>query len=61
MPFIRIEMLDGRSKEQKKEIVEVLSHHLARIANCRVDDVQVVISEVNRENWAVGGVVQSDG
>ncbi|MNG31411.1 2-hydroxymuconate tautomerase [compost metagenome] len=59
MPFIRVEMLDGRTLDQKKEIAEVLSQNLARIVNCRVDDVQVVITEVSRENWSTGGILQS--
>lgn len=60
MPFIRVEMLEGRDHAQKREIAEVLSRELARIARCDVSDVQVVLSEVSKENWATGGMLQSD-
>ncbi|MNP69546.1 4-oxalocrotonate tautomerase [compost metagenome] len=50
-------MLEGRDHAQKREIAEVLSRELARIARCDVSDVQVVLSEVTKENWATGGMV----
>lgn len=56
MPVVRVDMLAGRTQRQKNEIAEVFSKELARIANCHVNDVQVVINEISKKNWAVGGV-----
>lgn len=55
MPIIRVEMLSGRSEQQKAELAEVLTRETARIAKCPAADVQVVLSEVERSHWAVGG------
>lgn len=55
MPVIRIDMLNGRTREQKIEIAEVLTRELARIAKCTEDDVQIVINEYDRGNWARNG------
>lgn len=55
MPVIRIDMLNGRSREQKSEIAEVLTRELARIAKCKPDDVQIVFNEYDRGNWAKNG------
>lgn len=55
MPIIRVELLEGRSPAQKMELVEVLSRETARIAGCNVESITVVIEDVKRENWGVGG------
>jgi 4-oxalocrotonate tautomerase len=60
MPIIRIEMLSGRTAQQKRDLVEALTRETARVAKCAVEGVQVVIAEVEREHWATGGVLASE-
>jgi 4-oxalocrotonate tautomerase len=60
MPIIRVELWNGRSLEQKRELVKALSETTARIANCSVDSVYVIIDEVAKENWGAGGQLCSD-
>lgn len=60
MPIIRVEMLEGRSVEQKRELIEVFTRELSRICGCCSDGVVVVIDEVHKDNWAVGGKLLSD-
>ena len=55
MPIIRVEILPGRSVEQKRELVEVLTRETARIAGCSEQSIYVVIEDVRKENWGVGG------
>lgn len=57
MPVIRVEMLKGRSEEQRIELAEVLTKEMARVVDCPVSHIQVIISEVERTHWAVGGVL----
>ncbi|KWF87012.1 4-oxalocrotonate tautomerase [Burkholderia cepacia] len=57
MPIIRLEMLSGRSHAQKSELAEVLTRETARIAKCPLADVQLVITEVERSMWSVGGTL----
>ena len=57
MPIVKVELLAGRTQQQKNEIADVFTRELARIANCGVQDVQIVFHEVERRNWAVGGVI----
>ena len=59
MPIIHVEMLAGRSLEQKSELAEVLTREMARIARCAPGDVQVVFGEVAHASWAVGGRLAS--
>lgn len=55
MPIIHIQMLAGRSLEQKSELADVLTRETARIARCTAADVQIVFDEVAHASWAVGG------
>lgn len=60
MPFVNVRMLQGRSKEQKQKLAEAITTALADICRARPEGTMVVIDEVSRENWAVGGVLISD-
>ena len=60
MPIIRIEMVAGRSAEQKRELVEALTRETARIAGTSPSSIFVVIEDVAKENWGVGGKLLSD-
>ncbi len=60
MPIIRVEMWEGRSIQQKKELVEVLSKETSRITGCDIGSVYVVIEEVKKDNWGAGGQLCSE-
>jgi 4-oxalocrotonate tautomerase len=60
MPIIRIEMVAGRTVEQKRELVQVLTRETARIANSSPSSIFVVIEDVAKENWGAGGELMSD-
>jgi 4-oxalocrotonate tautomerase len=60
MPIIRVEIWEGRSLEQRRELVTELSESVARIAGCSVDSVYVIIDNVAKENWGAGGQLCSD-
>ncbi|MEO8884050.1 MAG: 4-oxalocrotonate tautomerase [Devosia sp.] len=60
MPMIRVELLKGRSIEQKREFAETVTREAARILKCSTDAVDVVFADVEPENWAVGGKLTAD-
>ena len=60
MPIVHVEMWEGRSLEQKRELVEVLTRETARIAQCTPESVYIVIQDVKKENWGAGGRLCSD-
>lgn len=60
MPIIRVEMWEGRTKEQKRELVWALSKEMARITDCGIESIYVVIDEVKKENWGAGGELCSE-
>ena len=60
MPFVKVKMLEGRSKEQKQQLVKAVTDALSDICGAKPEGTMVVIEEVDRENWSVGGVLISD-
>lgn len=60
MPIVRVEMYEGRSMDQKRELARDLTAVVARVTGNPADAVHVIIEEIKRENWAIGGVLQPD-
>lgn len=60
MPIVRIEMWEGRTLEQKRELVAVYTREMARITGCSEASIYVVIDDVKKENWGAGGLLCSD-
>jgi len=60
MPVIRVAMWEGRTKDQKRELVEVFSKEMSRITGCTVGSVYVILEEVKKENWGVDGQLCSE-
>ena len=60
MPIIRVELIEGRTPAQKKELVETLTRETARIAGCSESSIHVVIEDVKKENWGIAGRLLSE-
>lgn len=56
MPIVTVQMLTGRTTQQRKELAEVLLRETARICGCAPEAVKVCIQEIPAENWNIGGV-----
>lgn len=60
MPVIRVEMFKGRTPEQKRDMVKEITEAFVRTAGGTPEPVHVVITDVEKSDWAVGGVLASD-
>lgn len=60
MPFISVKMLEGRSKEQKRELVKSITDAVVDICGVKPEGTMVVIEEYPRDHWATGGVLISE-
>jgi 4-oxalocrotonate tautomerase len=60
MPVIQITISQGRSVEQKRELVNVLTKETARIMKTEEDKVRILIYEVSKENWGNAGILGLD-
>jgi 4-oxalocrotonate tautomerase len=60
MPVIQITISQGRSVEQKRELVQVLTRETARIMKTKEENVRILIYEVSKENWGNAGTLALD-
>jgi 4-oxalocrotonate tautomerase len=60
MPTFRIEMFEGRSVEEKRELAASITRETCRVLNCGPGSVDIIIIDIPRHNWATAGELWSD-
>lgn len=60
MPFVQIDMIEGRTIEQKREMVQKITQVIAETAKCPMDAVSIVIREAKKEHIAKAGTLMCD-
>jgi len=60
MPTIQIQMFEGRSREQRQELARAITEATCRVLEVTPAAVDIVITEVKRENWITAGKAWSD-
>ena len=60
MPIITVQMLTGRTPQQKKDLAMNLAAECARICGISTQAIKVVLQEVAPENWCIDGLYGPD-
>lgn len=60
MPIITIDMLEGRTLEQKRELAEVITREVCRITNAPPEAVTIIIRDMPATNLAKAGRLRYD-
>lgn len=60
MPIVTVKMLEGRTDEQKRTLVEKVTEAVAETTNVSKDRVSVIIEEMSPNHFGTGGVRASD-
>jgi 4-oxalocrotonate tautomerase len=60
MPNIFIEMIEGRTIEQKRELVKKITSVIVDVLKVESGTVAIRILNVKREDWAKGGELWID-
>lgn len=60
MPVYHLEMMEGRTVEQKRQLVQEVTRITSEILGCKPEVVSIVITEVKSENWAFAGQLMLD-
>jgi 4-oxalocrotonate tautomerase len=58
--MIHVEMYAGRTPEQKRALVKELTEAFVRTAGGTPQSVQIILTDVEKTNWASAGVLASD-
>lgn len=55
MPFAQIYMIEGRTDEQKKAVIEKVTAALHEAVGAPVESIRVWIHEVPKTQWGIAG------
>ena len=60
MPYVRVELIEGRDDEKKAEIARRITEAMVECAGATPESVFVVFEDVKPQNWAVSGELISE-
>lgn len=60
MPKYHLHMFEGRTLEQKRKLVEEVTRVTVETLGVAAESVDIMITELKRENWATAGKLLSD-
>lgn len=60
MPFAQIYLLEGRSEDMKRAVIEKVTQALHEAVEAPRENIRVVITEVPKANWGIAGKTAKD-
>ncbi|WP_088072673.1 2-hydroxymuconate tautomerase [Gottfriedia luciferensis] len=60
MPYVTVKMLEGRTDEQKKALVEKVTDAVSETTGAPTEKIVVFIEEMTKNHYAVAGKRLSD-
>ena len=60
MPTLRVELMEGRTPEQKKELVKALTQAVVDTLGSQPESVDILLFDVKPSDWATGGELWSE-
>ncbi len=60
MPILQIDLLKGRTLDQKREMVKKVTEAITGTLNCPKEAVRIIIREMDQENFARAGTLVID-
>jgi 4-oxalocrotonate tautomerase len=55
MPFAQIYLMEGRTEEQKRAVIEKVTQALVEAVGAPKDSVRILIHDVPKESWGIAG------
>ncbi|MBM3364254.1 MAG: 4-oxalocrotonate tautomerase [Betaproteobacteria bacterium] len=60
MPFAQIHLLEGRTEDQKRAVIEKVTQALHEAVGAPRETIRILISEVPKAHWGIGGTSAKD-
>lgn len=60
MPILQVEILKGRTVDQKRNMVKKVTDAVTETLDCPREAVRIIIREMEFENFASAGVLRCD-
>jgi 4-oxalocrotonate tautomerase len=59
MPIAHLEILEGRTEKQRAQLISEVTAAISRSIDAPKERVRVIITEIPKANWGIGGVPAS--
>ncbi|EGA90004.1 Probable 4-oxalocrotonate tautomerase [Planococcus donghaensis MPA1U2] len=60
MPYVTVKMLEGRTEDQKRALVEKVSEAVSETTGAPIENVTVFIEDMKKSNYGTKGKLFSD-
>ena len=60
MPMVQIEIIEGRTADQKRAMAKEVTDAIVHSLGVKPDAVRIIIRDMKKENFAVGGKLRLD-
>ncbi len=60
MPFAQIYLLEGRTEEQKRLLIQKVTDAIVEAIDAPRENVRVWLHDMPKENWGIAGVTAKD-
>ncbi|KRO18199.1 hypothetical protein IV56_GL001329 [Lacticaseibacillus saniviri JCM 17471 = DSM 24301] len=60
MPLVHIDLIEGRSQDQLRAMVKDVTEAIVKNTGAPAEHVHVVLNEMAKEHYAVGGILKAD-
>ncbi|QAA92646.1 2-hydroxymuconate tautomerase [Pollutimonas thiosulfatoxidans] len=55
MPIIEVNMFEGRTSQQKREMISAVTQAVAQTLDVPETNVRIIIRELSKDNFGIGG------
>ncbi|MFD0669602.1 4-oxalocrotonate tautomerase [Ramlibacter sp. MAHUQ-53] len=60
MPTLRVELMEGRTVEQKRALAQALTQAVVETLGSKPESVDILMFDIKRHDWATGGELWVD-
>ena len=60
MPIVQIDMLEGRTDDQKRTMVRTVTEAICEALEAKPETIRIIVRDMRREHYAVAGVLASE-
>ena len=60
MPIVQIHLIEGRTIEQKRALVQKVTDAVCETVNVTPEHVKIILSDMAKHDYAIGGVLKAD-
>lgn len=60
MPIVQIHLIEGRSIDQKRALVDKVTQAICETVNVPPDAVKIILSDMAKHDYAIAGVLKAD-